>query len=85
MFESALLRGVFHGLAPNVCVIQILQQALVNLHNGRLHCDAVTTLSQDQWVLEIWCLTLLAGVDSNETERVPDLFEEDVTSLGSCH
>ncbi len=74
MFESALLWRVFDGLAPYVYVIQILQQALMNLHNGRLHCDTITTLGQDQWVLEIWGLSLLARVDSDETEGVPDLF-----------
>lgn len=52
----------------------------MDLHNSRLHADAVSVLSQDQRISEIGWLALLACINSNEAKCVPYFLKKNIAS-----
>src|SRR5258708_3110524 len=90
MLKSALLGRELDTLAPDHGVIQVFQQSLyimiivsllcylMNLQDSRLDCDSVPSLSEDEWIPEVWQTPLLLSVNTHQAKERPQLLKEDV-------
>ena len=78
--QTTLLRTKLARAAPDHGITKLVQQALVDLHDARLDCEAVAILGQEERVVEVWQLTLLLGVDAHKLELLPNFVKQDVNS-----
>lgn len=78
--QTALLGTELARAAPDHGIAEFVEQALVNLHDARLDCEAVAILRQEERVAEVWQLTLFLGIDSHKTQLLPNFVKQDVNS-----
>jgi len=73
-----LLGRVLATLTPNVGVIEVCQKPLMDLHDARAHCQAVSTSSQNQRVSKVRRTPFFLCVYSDQAQRIPYLFSQDL-------